>query len=72
MKIRRLLSPRATIYLGVGVMLFSIQTDLIFPGPSGKAIPATVVKARPDERIVTLNTTNEDRVVALFAPALTA
>lgn len=70
-KIRRLLYLPATIYLGVGVMLFSIQTDLIFPGAKRQGDPATVVKARPDERIVTLNTTNEDRVVALFAPALT-
>lgn len=70
-KIRRLFYLPVTIYIGVGVMLFAIQIDLIFPGAKRQGDPSTLVKARPDEKIVTLNTAHEDRVVALFAPALT-
>ncbi|WP_406700147.1 alpha/beta hydrolase [Singulisphaera sp. Ch08] len=70
-RIRRLFCLPFTIYIGVGVMLFALQVDLIFPGAKRQGDPSTLVKARPDEQIVTLTTTHDDRVVALFAPALT-
>lgn len=71
-RIRCLFYLPITIYIGVGVMLFAIQVDLIFPGAKRQGDPSTLVKARPDEKIVTLTTAHDDRVVALFAPALTA
>jgi fermentation-respiration switch protein FrsA (DUF1100 family) len=53
-------------------MLFASQTDIIFPGASRQGTPATEVKPRADEQLVTLKTAHGDQVVALFAPALTA
>lgn len=69
-RIRRRLCLPVTLYLGVGVMLFAIQADLIFPGAKRQGDPSTQVKAKPDEELVTLTTKHDDRVVALFAPAL--
>jgi uncharacterized protein len=69
--IRRMLYLVVAIYLGVAVMLFALQVDLIFPGAKRQGDPSTVVKARPDEQIVTLTTGRDERVTALFAPALT-
>jgi pimeloyl-ACP methyl ester carboxylesterase len=70
-RLRRLLRIPVTIYLGVAVMLFALQVDLIFPGAKRQGDPSTLVKPRPDEQLVTLTTAHDDRVVALFAPALT-
>jgi fermentation-respiration switch protein FrsA (DUF1100 family) len=52
-------------------MLFAIQVDVIFPGAKRQGDPSTVVKPRADESLVQLETKRGERVVALFAPALT-
>lgn len=70
-RLRRLFRIPLTIYLGVAVMLFALQIDLIFPGAKRQGDPSTVVKAGPGEQLVTLTTDRGDRVVALFGPALT-
>jgi fermentation-respiration switch protein FrsA (DUF1100 family) len=48
------------------------QTDVIFPGAKRQGTPETVIQPRPDEQIVTLKTAQNDRVIAIFAPALTS
>jgi fermentation-respiration switch protein FrsA (DUF1100 family) len=69
--IRRMLYVVIAIYLGVAIMLFALQVDLIFPGAKRQGDPSTVVKPRPDEQLVTLTAGRDERVTALFAPALT-
>ncbi|WP_422931245.1 alpha/beta hydrolase [Singulisphaera sp. PoT] len=58
------------VYVGLAGVLFSLQSDLIFPGAKRQGQPDTVVKPRPDEELVTLTTAKGDKVIALFAPAL--
>jgi fermentation-respiration switch protein FrsA (DUF1100 family) len=49
----------------------SLQTRLIFPGAQTQGQPYAVVRPGADSELVTLTTANDDRVVALFGPALT-
>ncbi len=68
--IRRFVLVPLAVYCGLAVMLFALQTDLIFPGSKRQGQADTVVKPKPDEELVSLTTTRGDKVVALFAPAL--
>src|SRR5690242_3971379 len=67
----RVLGLAALLVVGLAAMLFALQVDLIFPGAKRQGDPATVVKPGPDEQLVTLSTARGEKVVALFAPALT-
>jgi fermentation-respiration switch protein FrsA (DUF1100 family) len=68
----RFLRTGVLIYLGLTAVLFALQTKIIFPGAETQGQPEAVVRAGPDEELVTLTTAGGDRVVALFGPALTA
>jgi pimeloyl-ACP methyl ester carboxylesterase len=58
------------VYAGIVVVLFAIQTRLIFPGSETQGKPEAVVPTPPDAELVTLTTARGDRVVALFGKAL--
>jgi len=60
------------VYFGLAIMLFALQTDLIFPGSKRQGQIDTVVKPLPDEDLVNLTTSKGEKVVALFGPALTS
>ena len=60
------------IYLGVLTLLYSFQTLVIFPGASTQGQPFAEVKPRPGTELVTLKAAHGERVVALFAPAMTS
>ena len=52
-------------------MLYVFQTRLIFPGSATQGSPDAKVEPRPGTELLSLETENKDRVVALFGPALT-
>lgn len=58
------------IYLGMVTVLFSLQTRLIFPGASTQGQSFAEVKPRAGTELVTLGTTNGERVVALYGGAI--
>jgi fermentation-respiration switch protein FrsA (DUF1100 family) len=60
----------AVVYLGVAIVLYSLQTRVIFPGASTQGHPAAVLKPRAGTELVELATRRGERVVALFGPAL--
>ena len=51
-------------------VLYSLQTRMIFPGGSTKDQPSAKVRPRPGTELVHLTTTQGERIVALFGPAL--
>lgn len=60
------------VYLGLMAVLYSLQTELIFPGARSRGRAEAVVTPPPGAELVTLSTAGGNRVVALFGPALTA
>lgn len=66
----RLIRIPLLVYAGVVVVLFAIQTRLIFPGSETQGKPEAVILTSPDAELVTLTTDRGDRVVALFGKAL--
>jgi len=68
----RIVRVAGVLYLGVVAVLYSLQTQIIFPGASTKGQPSAVVRPRPGTELVQLKTTHGERVVALFGPALLA
>ncbi len=60
----------AVIYLGIGAVMFSLQTRLIFPGASTQGQAFAEVRPRRGTELVHLKTSNGDRVVALYGAAL--
>jgi fermentation-respiration switch protein FrsA (DUF1100 family) len=59
------------MYLGVAVLLFSLQARLIFVGAETQGRPRAAVRPRPGTQLLTLTTARGDRVAALFGAALT-
>jgi pimeloyl-ACP methyl ester carboxylesterase len=67
----RIVRDVAAIYLGLLTLLYTFQTRVIFPGASTQAQPFAEVRPRRDTELVTQKTARDERVVALFGPALT-
>jgi fermentation-respiration switch protein FrsA (DUF1100 family) len=67
----RIVRDAVVIYLGLVIVLYSFQTRVIFPGATSQGHPSTEVKPRAGSELVRLTTKQDDRVVALFGPALT-
>jgi uncharacterized protein len=63
---------RIPIFVLVGLLgvIYAMQARLIFPGSETQGKPSAVVKPAPGTELVNLTTENDDRVVALFGPAL--
>jgi uncharacterized protein len=62
----------ALVYLGFTVVMFSLQTRIIFPGQETQGRPSAEVRPRPGTELVHLETHQGTPVFALFGPALTA
>jgi dienelactone hydrolase len=58
------------VYLGLLLVLASIQTALIFPGRATQGRADSYYTPAPDEELVTLMTPSGARIKALFGPAL--
>lgn len=67
MRVMRILAP---VYLGVGTLMFSLQTRIIFPGMDSQGQPYAVVRPRPGTELVRLTTDQDVPIVALYGPAL--
>jgi fermentation-respiration switch protein FrsA (DUF1100 family) len=57
-------------YLGVVAVLFALQIRLIFPGAETQGKSSAIVHPAPGTELVKLTTEHDERVVALFGPAL--
>jgi fermentation-respiration switch protein FrsA (DUF1100 family) len=68
--IMRWLLIGTALYLGILIVLFALQANLIFPGSETQGKESAIVHPTPGTELVTLTTENQDRVVALFGPAL--
>lgn len=62
----------ALVYLGVGTLMFSLQTRIIFPGQESQGQPYAVVRPRPGAELVRLRTADGVPIVGLFGPAVNA
>jgi pimeloyl-ACP methyl ester carboxylesterase len=58
------------VYFGLLTVLYALQTRAIFPGGSTQGQPHAQVRPRPGAELVTLATSQGERVVALFASSL--
>jgi fermentation-respiration switch protein FrsA (DUF1100 family) len=58
------------LYLGIVAVLFALQIRLIFPGAETQGKSSAIVHPAPGTELVNLTTGNDERVVALFGPAL--
>jgi fermentation-respiration switch protein FrsA (DUF1100 family) len=58
------------LYLGIVAVLFALQIRLIFPGAETQGKSSAVVHPAPGTELVNLTTEHDERVVALFGPAL--
>lgn len=67
MRIARVL---ALAYLGVGTLMFSLQSRVIFPGQESQGQPYAVVRPRAGTELVRLRTGDGVGIVALYGPAL--
>jgi fermentation-respiration switch protein FrsA (DUF1100 family) len=66
----RWLAYATVLYLGAAAVLFALQTRLIFPGAETQGKPSAVVHPRPGTELVNLTTESDEKIVALFGPAL--
>jgi len=58
------------IYLGILVVFSALQIRLIFPGSDTQGKPSSVVHPAPGTELVSLATEHDEKIVALFGPAL--
>jgi fermentation-respiration switch protein FrsA (DUF1100 family) len=61
----------ALAYLGVLIVLYALQTRLIFPGQDSQGQPYAVVRPAPGTELVHFTTAHGDSIAALYAPAQT-
>jgi fermentation-respiration switch protein FrsA (DUF1100 family) len=69
-RLMRLARLVVIVYLGVLIVLYALQTRLIFPGASTQGQPFAEVRPRPGTELVRLTTQRGVPVVALFGSAL--
>jgi fermentation-respiration switch protein FrsA (DUF1100 family) len=58
------------LYLSVLAVIFALQVRLIFPGSETQGKSSAVVHPAPGSELINLTTASDERVVALFGPAL--
>jgi len=61
----------ALVYIGITIMLYWLQTSLIFPGAATQGKKVALVAPPPGAELVRLTTASGERIVALFGTALT-
>ncbi|CAN5884340.1 alpha/beta hydrolase [soil metagenome] len=67
--ILRLAAMAMLLYLGVCLLIYALQTQLIFPGQDTQGTAFAQVRPGPDSELVRLSTANGVPVVGLFGPA---
>lgn len=67
----RLIKLVLLVYVGLIIVLYTLQTRLIFPGAATQGDPSAAVHPTPGAELVRLTTHGGDRVTALFGTALT-
>jgi fermentation-respiration switch protein FrsA (DUF1100 family) len=69
---RALRAVRAVVlvYVGVALVLYAFQTNVIFPGASTQGDPNARVRPEPDTELIHLESPRGEPIVALFGPAL--
>ena len=68
--IGRWLVMAVVIYLGILLVFSALQVRLIFPGSDTQGKPSSRVHPTPGTELVNLTTEHDDKIVALFGPAL--
>ncbi len=66
----RLIYILALTYLGLAIVLYTFQTNVIFPGASTQGDPNAQVLPEPGTELIRLKTQHGEPIVALFGPAL--
>jgi fermentation-respiration switch protein FrsA (DUF1100 family) len=69
--LKRIAKLGVCIYLGLAIVLYFLQTWMIFPGAATQGRPEAAVRPTGSQQLVPLTTAGGDRTVLLFAPALT-
>jgi fermentation-respiration switch protein FrsA (DUF1100 family) len=59
------------IYLGLAIVIYFLQTWMIFPGAATQGKPQAQVRPTGTQQLIDLTTAAGDKTVLLFAPALT-
>src|SRR5947209_8909174 len=62
----------ATTYIGLAIVFYFLQTWMIFPGASTQGKREAIVRPMPGEELAEVKTSSGEKIVVLFAPALTA
>jgi fermentation-respiration switch protein FrsA (DUF1100 family) len=68
----RIVGVAGLIYLGLVIVLYSLQTRVIFPGAGTQGQPWAEMRPGPGTELVRLTTPEGERIAALFGPALLA
>jgi fermentation-respiration switch protein FrsA (DUF1100 family) len=58
------------VYVGLAIVLYTFQTNVIFPGASTQGDPNAQVRPEPGTELIRLETQHGEPVVALLGPAL--
>jgi uncharacterized protein len=66
----RLVRILALIYVGVAIVLYTFQTNVIFPGASTQGDPNAQVRPEPGTELIQLKSPRGEPIVALFGSAL--
>src|SRR5258706_11334916 len=69
---RKILRMSVTVYLGLAIVFYLLQTWMIFPGAATQGKAEARVRPQPDEQLVALETSRGEKISVLFSPALTA
>jgi uncharacterized protein len=66
----RIVRILALVYFGVAIVLYTFQTNVIFPGASTQGDPNAQVRPAPGTELIHLKSPRGEPIVALFGPAL--
>src|SRR2546421_7279842 len=69
--LKKIVKLSLCVYLGLAIVLYFLQSWMIFPGASTQGKPEAAVRPTGDQQLVALTTAGGDQTVLLFAPALT-
>lgn len=66
----RVVRTLALIYLGLTIVLYALQTNVIFPGALTQGDPSAQVRPEPGTELLQLKSPGGDAIVAVYGPAL--
>jgi uncharacterized protein len=70
--LKRIIKLGVCVYLGLAIVLYFLQTWMIFPGAATQGRPEAAVRPTGGQELISLTTAGGDKTVMLFAPALSA